>query len=613
VAIIRNRKIIHRLIVRLLATLFVASFLTGFPISSASSAIVSSGLLLNLDGSVASSYNGTTWTDQSGNGRNATQVNSPTYNSNDGSFTLNGTNQYFNLGNILSLTSEFSVEVTFMPNSISGTPALVARQNTAVAGNYFVGINSSKANYYVESTPWGLTSSTTLIVGSKYTATLVYDASKAITPYLNGVQDGTKTTFSNTLYSNSINLQIGAMLTSNSASNFFSGKIYSVRIYNRALSSSEVLQNYNSNTVGALQFSNSNGTFNAWNQGAGSIYLNKITGVAGVVITSIKSGWASNISTQASTNTVYLFTDVSGAPGSVAATFTYSSNDGANWATYVGSYTVPAGRTFFIGQRATTFINNAGGSTSNQAGTTWSITYANRYSGTSLTGPFTNDAIGSSPIWQIYGDDIDSTAPTFTSSSSFSAAENIAISSAAATIKVSESATVTISSGADASLFTISNSDTVTALIKFKASPNYESPSDSGGNNVYDLVLTATDPSSNAGTQTITITVTDVVDTSSFNSFSLSGTPSYRTVVTITANVTVAAKVTFRAKNVIIAGCKNKTASGSGSSFAATCSWRPSARGAVTLTATAVPTSGSISSSTATPFNVLVGNRSGGR
>jgi hypothetical protein len=207
----------------------------------------------------------------------------------------------------------------------------------------------------------------------------------------------------------------------------------------------------------------------------------------------------------------------------------------------------------------------------------------------------------------------DTTAPTFTSSTSFSAAENIAISSAAATIKVSESATVTISSGADSALFNISNSDSVTALIRFKVSPNFESPSDSGGNNVYDLVLTATDPSNNSGTQTITITVTDVVDTSSFNSFSLSGTPSFRTVVTITASVSVTAKVTFRAKNVIIAGCKDITASGSGSSFTATCSWRPSARGAVTLTANAVPTGAGISSTTATPINVMVGNRSGRR
>jgi hypothetical protein len=208
---------------------------------------------------------------------------------------------------------------------------------------------------------------------------------------------------------------------------------------------------------------------------------------------------------------------------------------------------------------------------------------------------------------------VDVTAPTFTSSSSFSAAENIATSANAATIKVSESATVTISSGVDASLFNIITSDTVTAFIGFKTSPNFESPSDNGGNNVYDLVLTATDLASNAGTQTITITVTDVVDTSSFNSFALSGSASFRTVVTITANVSVASRVTFRARNVIIPGCKNKLTSGSSPNIVATCSWRPSTRGAVTLTATAAPTGAGISSTTATPISVMVGNRSGRR
>jgi hypothetical protein len=207
----------------------------------------------------------------------------------------------------------------------------------------------------------------------------------------------------------------------------------------------------------------------------------------------------------------------------------------------------------------------------------------------------------------------DTTAPTFTSTSTFSAAENIATSANAATIKVSESATVTISSGVDASLFNITTSDTVTAFIRFKASPNFEAPSDSGGNNVYDLVLTATDLASNAGTQTITITVTDVVDTSSFNSFALSGSATYRTVVTITANVSVASRVTFRAKNVIIAGCKNKLTSGSSPNIVATCSWRPSNRGAVTLTATASPTGAGISSTSAAPISVMVGNRVGVR
>jgi hypothetical protein len=208
---------------------------------------------------------------------------------------------------------------------------------------------------------------------------------------------------------------------------------------------------------------------------------------------------------------------------------------------------------------------------------------------------------------------VDVTAPTFTSSSSFSAAENIATSANAATIKVSESATVTISSGVDAGLFNIVTSDTVTAFIRFKASPNFESPSDNGGNNVYDLVLTATDLASNAGTQTITITVTDVVDTSAFNSFALSGSASFRTVVTITANVSVASRVTFRARGVIIAGCKNKLTTGSSPNIVATCSWRPSTRGAVVLTATASPTGAGISSTSATPISIMVGNRSGGR
>jgi hypothetical protein len=75
----------------------------------------------------------------------------------------------------------------------------------------------------------------------------------------------------------------------------------------------------------------------------------------------------------------------------------------------------------------------------------------------------------------------------------------------------------------------------------------------------------------------------------------------------------VASRVTFRARGVIIAGCKNKLTSGSSPNIVASCSWRPSTRGAVVLTATAAPTGAGISSTTATPISVMVGNRSGGR
>ncbi len=273
--------------------------------------------------------------------------------------------------------------------------------------------------------------------------------------------------------------------------------------------------------------------------------------------------------------------------------------------------------------QAATSIGGGGGSfvvsgatniaTSNgsYAGSSVGITNLNQYNGTFNSATYTHGYLTiemeAAP---------DTTAPTFTSSSSFSAAENIATSATAATIRVSESATVTISSGADAARFNITQSETNTAIIKFNVSPDFEAPADVGGNNVYEITLTATDTAANAGTQSITITVTDVVDTSSFNSLALAGsatTATFRTVVVITANVSVAARVTFRVNGKILPGCKNKLANGSSSSFSATCSWRPSNRGTVALTAAAIPTGAGISSTTSNPISIMVERRTGSR
>jgi hypothetical protein len=218
-----------------------------------------------------------------------------------------------------------------------------------------------------------------------------------------------------------------------------------------------------------------------------------------------------------------------------------------------------------------------------------------------------NVAAGSAP---------DTTPPTFTSSSSFSVVENIATSVTAATLTVSEDSTLTISSGADASLFDIFTSDNVTAVLKFKTSPNFEAPSDNGGNNIYDLTITATDTAGNANTQSITIAVTDVAETSSFNSLLLTGSATsatYRTSIVVTANVSVASKITFAMDGKVLPGCKNRTTSGSVSSFSATCNWKPSKRGVVSITAVATPTGAGISGATSNPVNVMVANRIGTR
>jgi hypothetical protein len=210
----------------------------------------------------------------------------------------------------------------------------------------------------------------------------------------------------------------------------------------------------------------------------------------------------------------------------------------------------------------------------------------------------------------------DTTPPSFTSSSSFSVAENIATSSTAATITVSENSTLTISSGVDASLFDIFFSDNVTALIKFKTSPNFEAPADSGGDNIYNLTISAADTAGNSSTQSITIAVTDVVETSSFNSFALAGsvsTATYRTSIVINANVNVASRITFTVNGKYISGCRRKSTSGSGSNNSVACTWKPSVHGRQVLNAISTPINGSISGTSATPLNVSVSARSGTR
>jgi len=200
----------------------------------------------------------------------------------------------------------------------------------------------------------------------------------------------------------------------------------------------------------------------------------------------------------------------------------------------------------------------------------------------------------------------DVTAPTITSSASYSAQEN---QTSVGTATANESVTWSKVSGVDSATVSIVSA---TGVITFNAAPNFEAPTDVGTNNVYNLTIRATDLFGNTTDQSIAITVTDVVDTSSFSTFALTGsatTAIYRTAITITADVTVASKITFWVNGKVIPGCKNRTAVGSGSSYISNCSWRPSLRGDLRITALATPVSGSITASSPNPISVRVTNR----
>ena len=119
-----------------------------------------------------------------------------------------------------------------------------------------------------------------------------------------------------------------------------------------------------------------------------------------------------------------------------------------------------------------------------------------------------------------------------------------------------------------------------------------------------------------SGNGYIRITYEQVIVNAAFTLFQLAGaatTATFRSSVAISATVTVASKVTFRANGKVIPGCVNRTASGSGSNFTTTCPWKPSVRGLVTVLATADPVTDGISNITSSSVSVRVTNRTGNR
>lgn len=90
-----------------------------------------------------------------------------------------------------------------------------------------------------------------------------------------------------------------------------------------------------------------------------------------------------------------------------------------------------------------------------------------------------------------------------------------------------------------------------------------------------------------------------------------SANPVFRKQVTLTVTVNIAAYVTFQANNKKIPGCIKRLASGSGSTYSASCTWTPAARGSALLIATAAPVDNQYLSSATPAKTFLIGNRTG--
>ncbi len=119
--------------------------------------------------------------------------------------------------------------------------------------------------------------------------------------------------------------------------------------------------------------------------------------------------------------------------------------------------------------------------------------------------------------------------PVFTSPATANARENQTAAYMAAATDADGDTLVYSLSGTDSVLFTI---DAATGEVSFIAAPDFEAPSDDGGDNVYDVVVTASDGTIDTE-QAVAITVTDVnelVPLSSLdgtNGFTLNGIDAY--------------------------------------------------------------------------------------
>jgi hypothetical protein len=217
------------------------------------SGIVTSGLQFNLETAPST---GSTWTDSSGNGRNATLQGTPTYLSNNGggirlnNVDNNGTDYISVPYNITSTTLTVEVIASFNPTSFWG--AIWANEIYDTDGGYLAYVPGSTDISYGK--PNSETTETITETNAIRQWIFVINGTAA-SLFLNGSQVGTTDTISTSgvyatgdFYFGARHLNDGTGFGGDTMNNSNSADypvFYQMRVYNRTLSGAEITQNYN--------------------------------------------------------------------------------------------------------------------------------------------------------------------------------------------------------------------------------------------------------------------------------------------------------------------------------------------------------------------------------
>ena len=209
--------------------------------------IVTSGLVLALDAANKVSYpgTGTSWYNLSGTIQSGSLKNGPTFNGgNGGSIVFDGTDDYVSGTTSGLVSSVISMDVWFNVNSSKTYSALMGSNATEkyemlIKSGGAIEVSLSTNNYMQYNNILSLNTWTNIVV------TAVSGTQWKM--YKNGVYLGSPTSSAGTwqVSGTSIsNFDLGR-IRNDVATFAYSGNISTVKIYNRELTASEVLQNYN--------------------------------------------------------------------------------------------------------------------------------------------------------------------------------------------------------------------------------------------------------------------------------------------------------------------------------------------------------------------------------
>jgi hypothetical protein len=211
---------------------------------SNSGSVVTTGLQLYLDAGNASSYSGsgTAWNDLSGNSRNGTLTNGPTYSAtNGGSIVFDGSNDYVQCSGSLTVTAATFVTWIRRNGNQGQYDGILFSRGTNVTGMNLQVSNQIAYtwNDAVNTYSW---QSGLIVPDATWCMIAVSVTSTAATAYL--CQASGITTATNTVSHTSSVINDIKIAWDDAAARYFTGNIAIAQLYNIALSAEQIAQNF---------------------------------------------------------------------------------------------------------------------------------------------------------------------------------------------------------------------------------------------------------------------------------------------------------------------------------------------------------------------------------